>query len=76
MVSPNPSSSAFKMFIQSKTNAPISITTKDAIGRIIQKMNVSKNEIVITGDNLISGIYFAEIIQGVNHKTLKLIKLK
>ena len=34
-----------------------------------------RNETVIVGKNFIGGTYFAEVVQGINRKIIKLIKI-
>jgi hypothetical protein len=73
---PNPSGSDFRLKVESNSNEPINIRVIDAFGRVMTVMNnVKKNSPVIFGENYRSGYYFVEVVQGANHKTVKLIKL-
>ena len=75
-VSPNPSTTNFKILVQSNSNEPITIRLYDISGRVISVNNKLRvNETVTIGNNLIAGTYFAEIIQGSNNKKVKLIMI-
>ena len=76
-VAPNPSVAEFRVQVQSNSNAEITIRLVDVSGRVIAIYNkVYKNETITIGKNLAGGSYFLEVIQGINSKKLKLIKLK
>ena len=47
----------------------------DINGRIIEVRNISANSIVRFGDRYRPGTYFVRILQGKQHKEIKLIKL-
>lgn len=73
---PNPSSNFF--IIETKSNnskEKIIVQVVDMYGRIIETRNVNANSIVRFGDQYRSGTYFVKIIQGKEHKEIKLIKL-
>jgi hypothetical protein len=56
-----------------KTNARVVIS--DVAGRIVNEyVNVSNNQVINGLDNLKSGVYFLEIIEGKNRFTTKLMK--
>lgn len=75
-VSPNPTVSQFKFYIESETNEPIHIRIYDVLGKVATEMyNVNRNTTIELGDKLRGGTYFAEITQGKNRSKLKLIKL-
>ena len=75
-VSPNPSTTNFKILVQSNSNAPITIRLYDIAGRVISVNNkLRTNETITIGNNLVAGTYFAEIIQGSNNKKVKLIMI-
>jgi len=76
IVAPNPSTTYFKIRVQSNSNEMISIKVFDALGRVVAIITgAQKNQDVTLGENYRGGSYFAEVVQGVNHKTVKLIKL-
>jgi hypothetical protein len=75
-VSPNPSATDFRLNVQSNSNEPISILVKDAVGRVIATYTKgNKNSPSVIGSSFKKGSYYAEIIQGKNRKTVKLIKI-
>ncbi len=46
------------------------------MGRVMATITgVQKGSLVTLGGNYRGGSYFAEVVQGANHKTVKLIKL-
>ena len=76
LVSPNPSASDFTIRVQSNSNELINIRVTDALGRVITIITgVQKNSLVTLSKNYRGGNYFAEVTQGANHKTVKLVKL-
>lgn len=75
-VSPNPSSTNFKLIVQSNSTEVITIRLMDVFGRVISIINkIQRNESVTVGNNLTGGTYFAEVTQGSNNKKIKLIKI-
>jgi hypothetical protein len=75
-VAPNPTTTDFRMKVETSSNTPIGIRLFDATGRVLATITgVQNNQTVTFGGNYIAGSYFAEVIQGNNHKTVKLIKL-
>ncbi len=77
MVLPNPSTNYFTLIINgTDQNVKINLRITDIQGRIIeQKTSLHSNQVVKIGEQYLSGIYFAEIVQGSNKKVIKLIKL-
>jgi Bacterial Ig-like domain/Lamin Tail Domain/Secretion system C-terminal sorting domain len=76
-VLPNPSAGYFTILIRSgKTDEQIRMRITDITGRVVeQKQNLFVNQSFRIGSNYHRGIYFAEIIQGTEKLTLKLVKL-
>jgi hypothetical protein len=75
-VAPNPSTTDFKIKVESNSNELINIRIIDAMGRVMGTITgVQKGSMVTLGGNYRGGSYFAEVVQGANHKTVKLIKL-
>jgi hypothetical protein len=76
VVYPNPSATDFRIQVQSNSDELINIRVVDALGRVIATITgVQKTSLVTLGGNYRGGSYFAEVVQGANHKTVKLIKL-
>jgi hypothetical protein len=76
VVSPNPSTTNFKLQVNSNSNQLINIRVIDAAGKVITTLNsVHNNSYITLGANYRSGTYFAEVTQGIHRKTIKLIKI-
>lgn len=75
IVFPNPSASNFIINVNAKTNDRITMQVIDMYGRVIETRNVSANSNIRFGDRYRPGTYFVRIMQGKNHKEIKLIKL-
>jgi len=87
-VYPNPSASDFSLQVMSSSTEPISVRLVDVNGIVMKvnttilkanasllKMPLVKESLVRLGTELISGVYFAEVTQGTNKQTVKLVKL-
>jgi hypothetical protein len=72
---PNPTTNSFSITVQADVKEKIIMQVVDVYGRVIETRNVSANSIVRFGDRYRSGTYFVRIIQGKEHKEIKLIKL-
>jgi hypothetical protein len=72
---PNPSANNFSLNVQAPAKAKVTMQVTDMYGRIIEVRNVTANSIVRFGDRYASGTYFVRVIQGRQHKELKLVKL-
>jgi PA14 domain/Bacterial Ig domain/Secretion system C-terminal sorting domain len=74
-VAPNPSNNYFTLNISGGSNERVTVIVRDVAGRVIKTIyNESANTNIKLGSDLASGIYFAEIMQGKERKTLKLVK--
>lgn len=74
---PNPSRTSFALSIESNSDSPISIRILDIQGKQVDRLgNISANSIIKIGDKLKTGVYLAEIMQGNERKTVKLIKIQ
>lgn len=75
-VYPNPSAGVFNVMVNSNNKEPISIKVTDITGKVISvTTNALKGSLFKLGNDLRGGIYIAEITQGANKKTLRLVKL-
>jgi hypothetical protein len=72
---PNPSVNNFSVSVQADTKEKIMMQVVDMYGRVIETRNVFANSIVRFGHRYRPGTYFVRIIQGKQHKELKLVKL-
>jgi len=72
---PNPSTNNFSIKVQANSKEKIMMQVMDTYGRIIESRNINANSITRFGDGYRPDTYFVRIIQGKEHKELKLIKL-
>jgi hypothetical protein len=76
-VAPNPSTSYFTLVLKSKYDLPVEIRVFDETGRIVDaRSKLGANSTVQIGQNYLSGFYLAEIVQGSQRKTVKLMKTR
>ena len=74
--SPNPTNHVFRIVASSPRTTPVQIRLLSEAGKVQEsRSNVAIGSIVEMGENLQSGVYFAEVIQGNERVVLKLIKL-
>ena len=73
---PNPSNGAFKLQVNGSNNETISVLVFDMTGRQIENKVVKANEIenITLGQNYSTGIYNVIVSQGMNTKTVRLVK--
>jgi len=73
---PNPSSSDFKLQFTGANDAAVSIVVFDMTGRQIENKVVKANDIenISLGQNYSNGIYNVVVSQGMNTKTVRLVK--
>jgi uncharacterized repeat protein (TIGR02543 family) len=74
-VLPNPSSQGFEVKLNLKGDNKAEFIVRDISGRIIEKRNIQSSQTLKIGGTYSSGMYFAELVQGNERITLKLIKL-
>jgi hypothetical protein len=72
---PNPTNTYFQLQLASNKIENTFIQVVDMYGRIIEIKNVAANSIIKLGDRYRPGTYFVRVIQGKQHKEIKLIKL-
>jgi hypothetical protein len=73
---PNPSATNFTVNVKANsTNEKITMQVVDMYGRIIETRNVNANSTIRFGDRYSPGTYFVRVIQGKEHKEIKLVKL-
>jgi hypothetical protein len=76
VVYPNPSTNKFTFILESESTEEVSISIFDIAGRkVLELTKQSANERIELGEELIAGSYLAEVTQGSNRKTIKIIKL-
>lgn len=75
IVYPNPSTNNFSISVQDGVNEKMTMHVMDMYGRVIEVRNITANSITRFGDGYRPGTYLVRIIQGKQHKEMKLIKL-
>jgi hypothetical protein len=71
----NPTETYFQLVVESNSAEKITMRIFDVAGRTIENNQTAyAGKIIPIGSSYINGVYFAEIIQGVNRKIVKLIK--
>jgi len=74
-VFPNPSEHVFTLFLENATNEKVQIVVYDALGRQVKMFEKESGNIPIHfGADLKVGAYVVEVRQGINRKTIKLVK--
>jgi hypothetical protein len=74
-VSPNPSSSRFRVVINSNNTELAQVTVLDALGRTASRHSaVAIGVPVLIGEGFRPGVYFVQVQQGKERKTIKVIK--
>jgi chondroitin-sulfate-ABC endolyase/exolyase len=74
IVAPNPSQTDFQINVKGESTQEIYIYVFDTLGRKIKTLKTKYDQTIVFGNDWDSGIYFAEIHQDKNKKTVKLIK--
>ena len=73
---PNPSTNSFTISVNGNDKAEkITMQVVDMYGRVIETRNVNANSSIRFGDRYNPGTYFIRILQGKEHKEIKLVKL-
>jgi len=74
-VAPNPTSYYFTLGFQSGSNEKMKLIVTDIVGKIIeQRTDIPANSTIQLGSRYHFGVYIAEIIQGKERVTLRLVK--
>ena len=74
-VFPNPSASNFTINVKGSAIEKMTMQVVDMYGKVIETRNVNANSMVQFGEHYRPGAYLVSIIQGKEHKEIKLIKL-
>jgi hypothetical protein len=73
---PNPSRTYFTLKLNGNTNQPVELRVADAFGRVVDtRSKLAANSTLQIGENYLPGVYFAELIQGKEHKVVQLLKV-
>jgi len=71
---PNPAEHQFNLVIEGGSNEKVLLIVRDIMGRVIKQIEKTDGQPIRFGEDLKTGIYMAEIRQGINRRTIKLIK--
>ena len=72
---PIPTAYEFNIQVISKSTEPVTVRILDLTGKVLSVHAQTKANSFRVGEKLISGTYIAEVIQGANRKTVKLVKM-
>jgi hypothetical protein len=76
LVLPNPSTTNFRLLVETYSMEPITVRVYEASGKLVTvKDKMPRFSIISVGDNYRGGTYYAEISQGDKRKVVKLVKL-
>jgi len=73
-VYPNPSTSAFQMFVKTPSTSKIAMRILDIQGRLIKTISFNSDETIAFGNDLKSGVYIVELREGKVVKTVRVVK--
>jgi hypothetical protein len=73
-VYPNPSTSAFQMFVKTPSTSKIAMRILDIQGRLIKTISFNSDETIAFGNDLKSGVYMVEVREGNVVKTVRVLK--
>jgi hypothetical protein len=71
---PNPSNQYFNIEMKGGSTEKVDVMVYDVLGRTIKHIESSDGQFIRFGDELPTGVYIAVISQGMNQKTVRLIK--
>ena len=75
LVYPNPTTSAFQLFVKSsKLSQTVKARVIDIQGRLIKTLTFNSNETVAFGNELKAGVYMVEVREGDKFKTERVVK--
>lgn len=72
---PNPTTTYFSLVLKSKVDKTIAVRVTDAFGKPVEvRQNIAAGTTLRMGEGWGAGVYFVEVIQGDQRKTLKVVK--
>ena len=72
---PNPTGNWFNIKVKTPSSKDVEIRIVDQAGKVLQVVNGKPDNIFRVGESFITGIYFAEIRQGLEITRVKLVKM-
>lgn len=76
VLSPNPAAAAFTLQIQSAKNELADVRVVDVNSKVVYRNKVAPGQSIRFGESFITGVYFIEVRQGHEIKTLKAVKIR
>ena len=73
-VVPNPTDYYFTLEIEGGSKEKIVVVVYDVLGKNVKRIENSSGQLIKFGEDMKAGVYLAEIVQGSNRKTIKLVK--
>jgi len=73
-VFPNPTTATFNVQVISTDSKEINVRILDVQGRFIKSMTIASHQTISIGSELKAGVYMLEVKQGVEVKTVRLVK--
>jgi hypothetical protein len=73
-VYPNPTTTAYNLFVKSTTSSKVNARIFDVQGRLIKTLSFNSDETVSFGNDLKTGIYMVEVREGDKVKTVRVVK--
>ena len=71
---PNPTEHQFQLVVEGGNDEKVEIVVYNIMGKVVKQIEHYGEQPILFGEEFINGIYMAEIRQGKNRKTIKLIK--
>ncbi len=71
---PNPAQYQFTLVVEGGSKEKVDVVLYDVLGRTVKNIEISDGQPIQFGEELPTGVYFAIVSQGVNQKTVRLIK--
>jgi len=72
---PNPTRNSFNIRVNTSGSEKVSLRVTDMMGRVVDlRDNIGANNQISFGEKFAAGVYYVEVIQGLNKRSFKLIK--
>lgn len=72
---PNPTEGRFVLSVSGNNNKQAILTIRSVTGKVMEQVRVQGNQVVQVGASYKTGVYVAELVQGNQRTTIKLVKL-
>jgi hypothetical protein len=71
---PNPANYQFTLVVEGGSAEKVDVVLYDVLGRTVKHIESKDGQPIVFGEELPTGAYFTIVSQGVNQKTVRLIK--